>query len=100
MAGISQILSGAFRFSSLKGVPSGMKHSGKMIGKSVKVLSPNSLNFTKEFGGTLIKFGNAMRFDVGTKTLPHMHAALIGKAHIPLGIILSSLGGGILGGLS
>lgn len=55
-------------------------------------LNPNNSRFY-ENGGTLIKFGKNLRFDVGSKTLLHAHA--FGFNHISIGTSLASLIGGL-----
>jgi len=99
MGGMAQGISGGFKLAVTKfGAKAGAKKGGIALGKKVKILSPNSLKHF-EAGGTLIKFGKAMRIDVGTQTLLHMHTALTRGLHIPLGSIFGGVGGGIIGGL-
>lgn len=90
-AGGAQILSGVFKIAANAGVATG-RNGGIQLTKNIKVLSPNNLKFY-ENGGTLLKIGKNFRFDVGSQTLLHMH--LLKFNHVPLGIILSSLFGGI-----
>lgn len=68
------------------------RKGGIYLTKNVKILSPNNLNFYGN-GGTLLKIGQIMRFDVGAQTLLHMH--FLKFNHIPLGTILSSIFGGV-----
>ena len=90
-AGSAQILSGAFKIAANAGVATGRK-GGIQLTKNIKILSPNNVKFY-ENGGTLLKIGKNFRFDVGSQTLLHIH--LLKFNHVPLGIILSSLFGGI-----
>ena len=90
-AGSAQILSGVFKIAANAGVATGRK-GGIQLTKNIKILSPNNVKFY-ENGGTLLKIGKNFRFDVGSQTLLHMH--LLKFNHVPLGIILSSLFGGI-----
>ena len=90
-AGSAQILSGAFKIAANAGVATGRK-GGIQLTKIIKILSPNNVKFY-ENGGTLLKIGKNFRFDVGSQTLLHIH--LLKFNHVPLGIILSSLFGGI-----
>ena len=90
-SGGAQILSGLFKFAASMGAPTGRK-CGIHLTKNIKILSPNKLTF-REPGGTLLKIGKNLRFDVGTKTLLHMH--FLKFNHVPLGTILSSVFGGI-----
>ena len=90
-AGSAQILSGGFRIATNAGVRTG-KSGGMQLTKNIKILSPNHKSFY-ENGGTILKIGSNFRFDVGTKTLLHMH--FLKFKHFPLGTILSSLIGSI-----
>ena len=90
-AGSAQILSGVFKIAANAGVATG-RNGGIQLTKNIKILSPNNVKFY-ENGGTLLKIGKNFRFDVGSQTLLHMH--LLKFNHVPLGIILSSLFGGI-----
>ena len=90
-AGTAQIASAGFKIAANLGVTTG-RNGGIQLFKNVKILSPNNVNFY-ENGGTLIKYGNIFRLDVGSKTLMHMHA--FGFNHIPIGTIISSFLGGI-----
>ena len=90
-AGASQIISGGFKIAASLGAQTG-KSGGLALGK-VKVLSPDAA-WHQNNGGTLIKFGNAMRIDVGSHTLLHAHFFNMSQ-HLPIGTI----GAGIYGGL-
>lgn len=63
-SGGAQIIGGGFRIDANKGMTTG-KAGGIKLGKSgVKILSLDKNNWTKA-GGTLIKFGKYLRFDIG-----------------------------------
>lgn len=61
------------------------------VGK-MKFLSPDAKGH-KNNGGTLLKIGKELRFDVNLKSLFHMHLPKISK-HIPLGTIVAGIIGG------
>ena len=102
-SGGAQILSGGFKGLAKLGVATG-KNGG--LFKS-GILSPNRLKTTKEiasiaakgqkfydYGGTIFKFGKYLRIDVSTKSFLHLHILGIYK-HIPLGVIISGILGGV-----
>ncbi len=92
MAGISQAISGSFKIAATKyGVKTGRK-GGMYITKNSKILSPDA-KWQANNGGTLFKYGNKFRVDVGSKELLHMHWS--GVDHFPAGIIGSGFGTGI-----
>lgn len=65
MFGGSQVASVEF------GAKTGRK-GGIYLNSKIKILSPNSKSF-REIGGTIIKFGENIRLDVGGETLLHLH---------------------------
>ena len=69
--------------------------NGLRIG-NVKFWSPNSAN-NVHAGGTLLKFGRFNRIDAEIGNMIHIHFKLLGHAfnHLPIGMIL----GGLIGGL-
>lgn len=87
-AGGAQILGGAFRVAANKGVPTGRKGGINIGNSSVKILSPDKNNWAKA-GGTIIKFGNSFRVDVGAMWGLHIH--ILGSGHIPLGVFIAGL---------
>lgn len=90
-AGGAQMIGGAFRMAANAGVATG-RNAGIHLGKTgTKILSPDANTWTKA-GGTLIKFGKALRFDVGAMWGLHMH--ILKSGHIAIGSIIA----GILGG--
>ena len=90
-AGVAQMASGAMSITRSLAP----NFNGKMIG-STKLWSPNAAT-NKNIGGTLIKFGKYNRFDVEAGRGLHMAWKIFGRKvnHIPLGIMLSGLLGGI-----
>jgi len=96
VSGGSQVLSGGFKVAADMGMQTGSKGGIPLFDTGAKILSPNSIQHW-ETGGTLIKFGNAMRIDVGSQTLLHAHTALTGTAHIPLGVLLTGLSSTLMG---
>lgn len=73
------------------GAQTGRK-GGTLLGNTgIKVMSPNKLGGW-EAGGTLIKFGNAFRIDVGVKTLMHFHIGAI-AAHLQFAAIQAIISG-------
>ena len=98
MAGGSQVLSSGFKVAANAGVPTG-RNGGLTIGNKVRVLSPNHPQ-AYEAGGTLLKIGSKyknIRFDVGSNSLFHINIQLAKTKnyHLPFGILLSGLMGGI-----
>ena len=102
MAGGSQVLSGGFKLAANAGLKTGTSGGIKNTG----ILSPNRLRSTQEiakiaqkgqsfydYGGQLFKFGS-VKLDIGSKTFLHLHIALTGSRHIPVGIIGSGIYGG------
>ncbi|MBR7160770.1 MAG: RHS repeat-associated core domain-containing protein, partial [Clostridia bacterium] len=87
-SGGAQILGGGFRLAANKGVKTGRAGGIKLGKKGVKVLSPDKNNWPKA-GGTLIKFGNAVRFDVGAMWGLHMH--IMSPRHLPIGAVIAGL---------
>ena len=87
-AGGAQILGGAFRVAANKGVPAVRKGGINIGNSSVKILSPDKNNWAKA-GGTIIKFGNSFRVDVGAMWGLHIH--ILGSGHIPLGVFIAGL---------
>ncbi len=92
LAGSAQMISGCFKISTNLGVVGG-KNSGINISNNIKVLSPNAGFHTKNIGGTIIKFGENVRLDVGSSSLFHTHG--FGIDHLPFGIFSSGLYGGL-----
>ena len=99
-AGGAQILSGGFNILARAGV----NYSKQGF---IKIFTPNRLRDAKEiakiaskgqnfyeYGGTLIKIGKNM-LDISNLVFLHLHLWFTGGKHIPLGIILA----GIIGGL-
>ena len=91
-SGGSQILSGGFRVASKMGVTTG-RRGGISLGRNIKILSPDKNNWFGA-GGTIIKFGNTLRIDVGIQWGLHIH--LLKFNHFPIGSWLA----GILGALT
>ena len=103
MAGVSQVSSGIFKFAAKAGVKTGVNGGIKNTG----ILSPNRLRSVDEiakigkkgqrfydYGGQLFRIGGT-KLDMTSKMFLHMHTALTGASHIPVGIV----GSGIYGGL-
>ena len=90
-AGAAQIASGAMSITRSLAP----NFNGKMLG-STKLWSPNAAT-NKNVGGTIIKFGKYNRFDVEAGRGLHMAWIMFGRKvnHIPLGIILGGIFGGI-----
>ena len=109
MFGGSQVASVGFKKAVEFGAKTGRK-GGIYLNSKIKILSPNSKSF-REIGGTIIKFGENIRLDVGGETLLHLHifsTKVLKKMpdiwrrivdHIPIGKILSSLIPGINNGV-
>lgn len=99
-AGGAQIVGGAFRMAANLGAQTG-RNGGIAIGKSgLKVLSPdknifNPANPWYKAGGTLAKFGKVARLDIGAQWGLHMHLAMFGSTHLPIGVALAGLLGGL-----
>ncbi|MFA6860604.1 MAG: RHS repeat-associated core domain-containing protein [Clostridia bacterium] len=99
-AGGAQIIGGGFRLAANLGAQTG-KNGGIAIGKlGLKVLSPdknifNPLNPWYKAGGTLAKLGKFARLDIGAQWGLHMHLAMFGSAHLPIGVALAGLLGGL-----
>ena len=91
-AGSAQILGGAFRASANFGFQTGRKGGITLWKSGVKVLSPDKNNWAKA-GGTIIKFGDTLRLDVGAHWGLHMH--IFSSTHLPLGAVLAGIIGGI-----
>ena len=87
-SGSAQILGGGFRIAANQGVATGRKGGIKLGNFNIKILSPDKNNWTKA-GGTLIKFGNSFRLDIGAMWGMHMH--IRNSGHIPIGAILAGL---------
>lgn len=116
MAGVSMAISSAFKFAARLGATTG--RSGG-IGKGIfKFLSPDKIASDGNGGGTLIKIGKTFRIDFDTRVLAggkyfnplklanfmHMHlpgvtqnvpGLLIVGGHIPIGLYISGILGGI-----
>ena len=90
-AGGAQILGGAFRMAANLGVQTG-RNGGITLGKTgIKILSADKNTWAKA-GGTLIKFGKVLRFDIGAHWGLHMH--IFASGHLPIGSIIAGLFGG------
>ena len=92
-SGSAQMIGGGFRYAANRGVPTG-RRGGIKLGNAVKVLSPDGNTWTKA-GGTLIKFGNSLRFDIGAMWGLHMHI-LNWHPHIPIGMVIAGLLGALI----
>lgn len=99
-AGGAQILSGGFKGLAKLGVPTGrnggLAHSGwlspdKIKGKSFLDHLKANGQFFRDYGGTILKFGN-IHLDVSTKRL--LHLAAFGFDHFPIGTVIAGLIGG------
>ena len=88
LSGAAQMIGGGFRYAANRGIPTGRK-GGIKLGNAVKVLSPDANSWAKA-GGTLIKFGNGLRFDIGAMWGLHVHI-LNWHAHIPIGMVIAGL---------
>ena len=100
-AGGAQILSAGFKGLAKLGVATG-KNGGifksgwfspdKIKGKHfLDYLKAQGQSF-RDYGGTIMKFGNFVHIDVSTKSL--LHLAAFGYKHIPIGTILAGIIGG------
>ena len=88
-SGGAQIIGGGFRMAANRGVTTGRKGGIKLGNSNVKIFSPDKNNWAKA-GGTLVKFGNVVRFDTGAMWGLHMHI-LGSSGHIPVGSIIAGL---------
>ena len=87
-SGGAQILGGGFRIAANKGVTTGRAGGIKLGNSGVKILSPDNNSWTKA-GGTLIKFGNVFRIDIGAMWGFHMH--ILSSWHLPIGAVIAGL---------
>lgn len=86
-----QVASGGFKIAAKLGAKTG-KSGGIKIGNS-KILSPDAV-WHKNNGGTLLKVEKALRIDVGSNTLLHMHLFNV-ESHIQIGTISAGIYGGL-----
>ncbi len=87
-AGGAQMIGGAFRVAANSGAATGRNAGIKLGNTGIKLLSPDKNNWVKA-GGTLIKFGGKVRFDIGAMWGLHMH--ILKSGHIAIGSIIAGL---------
>ncbi len=87
-AGGSQMIGGAFIVAANSGFATGRNAGIKLGNTGIKLLSPDKNNWVKA-GGTLIKFGGKVRFDIGAMWGLHMH--ILKSGHIAIGSIIAGL---------